>query len=96
MVHDVLVHDRVDLCPERGVAVEEAIEQIVRTPDTEVAGCCDRDDPIEGDGVEHVVVGPAPFAIEHVGMPPAPVRQSLRGRWSGHPRYRSNASSATK
>ena len=96
MVHDVLVRDRVDLGTKRGMAGEEVIEQIVRTPGTEVASCCDRDDPIERDGVEHVVVGPAPFPIEHVGVPPTPVRQSLCRGWSGHPRYRSNASSATK
>ncbi len=78
MVHDVLVRERVDLCPERGMAGEEVIEQVVRTPGTEVASCCDRDDTIERDRIEHVVVAPAPFSIEHVGMPAAPVRQPLR------------------
>ncbi len=48
-------------------------------PGAEIPSCRHRYCPIERDRGEHVVVGPAPFAIEHVGVPATPVRQSLSG-----------------
>ena len=42
-----------------------------------MASSRDRDDPIERNGFEHIGVGPTPLAVEHIGMPATPVRQSL-------------------
>ena len=77
MVHDVFVRDSLDVGTKRCMALEEAVEQIIGTLSTQMPGRRDRDGAVERDGVEYGGLGVNPFAIEHVRVPAAPMRQSV-------------------